>query len=87
MIDLADLIVIPTRPSPNDLWSLGATLDLIKGSNIPFVFVATGRGGFERRPVTLGSHMNDRYEITVGLTRSDRVVAEGALFLQFAESQ
>ncbi|HWR53951.1 MAG TPA: ParA family protein [Bryobacteraceae bacterium] len=41
VLALADLIVIPTRPSPNDLWSLGATLDLIKGSNIPFVFVLT----------------------------------------------
>jgi len=37
----ADLVLIPTRPSPNDLWSLGSTLDLVKESETPFVFVLT----------------------------------------------
>ena len=41
VLKLADLVLIPTRPSPNDLWSLGATLDLVKHSNVPFVFVLT----------------------------------------------
>lgn len=41
VLKLADLIVIPTRPSPNDLWSLGATLDLVKASGTPSVFVVT----------------------------------------------
>lgn len=41
VLKLADLILIPTRPSPNDLWSLGATLDLVKQSSTPFVFVLT----------------------------------------------
>jgi chromosome partitioning protein len=41
VLKLADLVVIPTRPSPNDLWSLGATLDLVKQSERPFVFVLT----------------------------------------------
>jgi chromosome partitioning protein len=34
-------VLIPTRPSPNDLWSLGATLDLVKESETPFAFVLT----------------------------------------------
>jgi len=38
-IMLADLVIIPTRPSPNDIWSLGATLDLVQQSSAPFVFV------------------------------------------------
>lgn len=58
--------------------------------NLPFVFVAaatkTGTG-YARRRVTLGSHVGDQYEITNGLSAGDRVVADGALFLQFAESQ
>ncbi len=37
----ADLVLIPTRPSPNDLWSLAATLDLVKESGSPFVFALT----------------------------------------------
>ena len=41
VLKLADLVLIPTRPSPNDLWSLGATLDLVKHSAAPFVFVLT----------------------------------------------
>lgn len=58
--------------------------------NLPFVFVATTTKtgtGYARRRVTLGSHLDNQYEITSGLTNGDRVVADGALFLQFAESQ
>jgi len=39
VIKLADLVLIPIRPSPNDIWSLGATLTLVKESNVPFVFI------------------------------------------------
>jgi hypothetical protein len=31
--------------------------------------------------------MDDQYEITSGLAAGDQVVADGALFIQFAESQ
>jgi cobalt-zinc-cadmium efflux system membrane fusion protein len=59
--------------------------------NLPFVFVATatprGGTGYARHRVNLGSHVGNEYEITSGLTAGDRVVADGALFLQFAESQ
>jgi cobalt-zinc-cadmium efflux system membrane fusion protein len=57
--------------------------------NLPFVFVATGSSPnvqYERRSVTLGTRIGDDYEINSGLKPGDRVVAEGALFLQFAES-
>jgi len=54
--------------------------------NLPFVFVAKGTG-FERRRIDLGSRVADKYEITSGLQPNEQVVTEGALFLQFAESQ
>lgn len=57
--------------------------------NLPFVYVATGSAPnlqYERRSVTLGARIGDDYEINAGLKPGDRVVAEGALFLQFAES-
>ncbi|HEY5088240.1 MAG TPA: efflux RND transporter periplasmic adaptor subunit [Gemmatimonadaceae bacterium] len=57
--------------------------------NLPFVFVASGAGSttqYARHRVVLGARVGDRYEILSGLNRGDRVVAEGALFLQFAES-
>lgn len=41
VLKLADLVLIPARPSPNDLWALGATIDLVKQSGAPFVFVLT----------------------------------------------
>ncbi|HET8586258.1 MAG TPA: efflux RND transporter periplasmic adaptor subunit, partial [Candidatus Limnocylindria bacterium] len=55
--------------------------------NLPFVFVQQGDGSFARRRVELGSRVGDRYEIASGLKPGEKVVAEGALFLQFAESQ
>ena len=48
VLKLADLVLIPTRPSPNDLWSLGATLDLVKHAGTPFVFVLTQAKGNAR---------------------------------------
>jgi len=55
--------------------------------NLPFVFVAEPQGTFARRRVDLGTRMNDRQEITSGLTAGETIVVEGALFLQFAENQ
>ena len=56
-------------------------------NNLPFVFLSQPDGHYTRKLVTLGSHVGGQYEITAGLTAADHVIAEGALFLQFAESQ
>jgi cobalt-zinc-cadmium efflux system membrane fusion protein len=56
-------------------------------NNLPFVFVQLPAGGFERRQITLGSRVNDRYEISAGLKDGERVIQVGGLFLQFAQSQ
>ena len=55
--------------------------------NLPFVYVAAANASFERRRITLGSRVGDQYEVVTGIRAGDKVVAEGALFLQFAESQ
>ena len=55
--------------------------------NLPFVYVVAPNGGFDRRSITLGSRVDNRYEVVSGIAAGDKVVAEGALFLQFAESQ
>lgn len=69
---------------------LVATASVLRDDeNLPFVFVASGTGPktqYARRRVVLGARVDDRYEITAGLKPGDRVVSEGALFLQFAES-
>ncbi|MQX36040.1 ParA family protein [Roseospira navarrensis] len=39
VVENADLVVVPVRPSPHDLRAAGATVDLVEGLNRPFVFV------------------------------------------------
>lgn len=39
VIAVADLCVIPVRPSPNDLRAVGRTVDLVKKARRPFLFV------------------------------------------------
>jgi chromosome partitioning protein len=39
VVQVSDLIVIPTRPSPHDLRAAGATVELVQGLRKPLVFV------------------------------------------------
>ena len=55
--------------------------------NLPYVFVAAPANSFARRKITLGNRVGDSYEIISGLVDGDQIVAEGALFLEFAETQ
>ena len=55
--------------------------------NRPFVFIQDSAGRYERRTVELGSRIDERYEINDGLHPGDRVISQGGLFLQFAQSQ
>ena len=54
--------------------------------NQPFVYAATSSNQFGRRQVTLGESMNGQTEITSGLKAGDKVIGNGSLFLQFANS-
>jgi chromosome partitioning protein len=38
---LADLVLVPIRPSPSDLWAASTTVALLKEAQIPFLFVLT----------------------------------------------
>jgi cobalt-zinc-cadmium efflux system membrane fusion protein len=55
--------------------------------NLPFVYLALPNDRYARRPVTIGSRIGDDYEIRSGLAVGDRLVVDGALFLQFAGNQ
>jgi len=55
--------------------------------NLPFVYVALPDGSFARRQVTLGYRDSQNYDVTSGLQSGDKVVANGAIFLQFMQSQ
>jgi membrane fusion protein, heavy metal efflux system len=55
--------------------------------NLPFVYVVQSDGSFARRQITLGSRVEDRYEIPAGLHVGDQIVVSGGLFVQFMQSQ
>ncbi len=55
--------------------------------NLPFVYVENADRSFSRRAVTLRYRAGDREEIAAGLKGGERVVVEGGLFMQFAQSQ
>jgi cobalt-zinc-cadmium efflux system membrane fusion protein len=54
--------------------------------NQPFVYAAASANQFGRRSVTLGESLDGQTQITSGLNAGDRVVGNGSLFLQFANS-
>lgn len=39
LFQLADLVLVPIRPSPSDLWAASATVDMLKAAGIPFLFI------------------------------------------------
>jgi cobalt-zinc-cadmium efflux system membrane fusion protein len=55
--------------------------------NLPFVFVEVPGGGFARRQVTVGSRVGDQFDVHAGLKEGERIITEGGLFVQFAQSQ
>ena len=54
--------------------------------NQPFVYVETAGNQFGRRTVSLGDSIKGQTQITNGLNAGDRVIGNGSLFLQFANS-
>ena len=54
--------------------------------NQPFVYVDTGNSKFAERLVTIGAAENGYTEILEGVSANQQVVADGSLFLQFANS-
>jgi membrane fusion protein, heavy metal efflux system len=54
--------------------------------NQPFVYTEDAANQFGQRSVTLGEDLSGQTQITSGLKTGDRVVGNGSLFLQFANS-
>jgi chromosome partitioning protein len=42
VIHVAELMIVPTRPSPHDLRAVGATVDLCERASKPLIFVLNG---------------------------------------------
>ena len=54
--------------------------------NQPFVYAEESPNQFGMRTVNLGESLKGRTQITSGLKPGDRVIGDGSLFLQFANS-
>ena len=54
--------------------------------NEPIVYVQAAPGKFAQRSVTIGPQQNGLVEIASGLRAGEPVVADGSLFLQFANA-
>jgi cobalt-zinc-cadmium efflux system membrane fusion protein len=55
-------------------------------NNQPFVYLATGANQFGRRDVDIGQSLNGQTQILRGLSPGEKIVGDGSLFLQFANS-
>jgi membrane fusion protein, heavy metal efflux system len=55
-------------------------------NNQPFVYLASGATQFGRRDVEIGQSLGGKTQIVRGLSPGERVVGDGSLFLQFANS-
>lgn len=55
--------------------------------NLPFVYVVQKDGSFARQHVGVGYRAGDKFEITDGLHAGNQIVIDGAIFVQFLQSQ
>ena len=69
-----DVLVVPTAAV------------LYDEQNFPFVYVQVEPGKFAQRLVKIGGQQDDEIEILDGVKEGDRVVSQGSVFLQFANT-
>jgi cobalt-zinc-cadmium efflux system membrane fusion protein len=77
--------VIHTK-SGRSLLSVPTSAILRNDENLPFVYVQAAPGQFAQRLVNLGAQQGDETEIVSGTKEGEKIVAEGSVFLQFANS-
>jgi membrane fusion protein, heavy metal efflux system len=59
---------------------------LYTGEKFPIVYRQVEPGRFARAPIRVGAQHDGRFEVLSGLREGDTIVAEGGVFLQFAET-
>jgi cobalt-zinc-cadmium efflux system membrane fusion protein len=79
-----DAAIMPAKSETAILVPLASLLR--DSDNLPFVYVQAAPGKFARRHVDLGAQLPDGYVVKAGLADGEQVLADGAIFIQFAES-
>jgi cobalt-zinc-cadmium efflux system membrane fusion protein len=77
--------VIHTK-SARPLLAVPTSAILRNDENLPFVYVEVMPGQFAQRLVNIGSQQGEETEIVGGVKVGEQIVAEGSVFLQFANS-
>ena len=83
--DMYCTVIVTAGSIPNAIAVPDASV-LRDDNNQPFVYVATGANQFGRRDVETGESQDGRIQILKGISVGERVVGDGSLFLQFANS-
>jgi cobalt-zinc-cadmium efflux system membrane fusion protein len=78
-------VVVSDRTS-RDVLTIPTAAVLYDDENFPFVYLQVEPGKFGQRLVNVGTQQGDQVEVVSGLNAGDRVVSQGSLFLQFANS-
>jgi cobalt-zinc-cadmium efflux system membrane fusion protein len=78
--------VIVTAGSISNAIALPDASVLRDDNNQPFVYVVVGQNQFGRRDVEIGQGQNGQIQILKGISAGEKVVGDGSLFLQFANS-
>ena len=73
-------------PVRHDVLVVPTSAVLYDEQNMPFVYVEDAQGRFTQRLVTVGAQQGTDTEIATGIKVGERVVGQGSLFLQFANS-
>jgi cobalt-zinc-cadmium efflux system membrane fusion protein len=83
--DMYVTALVDAGAEPNALVVPDASV-LRTSDNQPFVYIKVAPDQFARRLVTLGESQQGYTQITAGLKAGEKVVGDGSLFLQFANS-
>jgi membrane fusion protein, heavy metal efflux system len=78
--------VIVTAGSISNAIAVPDSSVLRDDNNQPFVYVASGANQFGRQDVEIGQSQSGKTQILKGISIGERVVGDGSLFLQFANS-
>lgn len=74
----ADLVLIPTRPSPHDLRAVGSTVSLVQGAGKPFVFAMTQAKPNARLTVQAMAALSEHGKVAPAIVH-DRVDYAGSM--------
>ena len=83
--DMYCTVIVTAGVIPNAI-ALPDSSVLRDDNNQPFMYVVIGTNQFGRRDVEIGQSQNGRTQILQGISVGEKVVGDGSLFLQFANS-